>query len=196
MPTIKSHAAFRPTAERCFANQVYPSDWQVYLLIDEDEKLTLGAKLNRLCAEAVASNLDYAVLWDDDDFYRQDRIQRQVDALLMADYQVSGTSQVYYHGGADNWITGTWLYQGDPKVWLYGLAFPTAVWEKHPFDDISKGVDTRWLKQHIPAEARFDCNDPGMSIATIHPKNTCRKFTVGRNWSRVDFQLLEDKMKG
>jgi hypothetical protein len=85
---------------------------------------------------------------------------------------------------------------------MYGLAFPVAVWQRHPFEDISKGVDTRWLKgipgHRVPgqATARFDCDDPALSIATIHPSNTCKKHTVAREWSRVDCQLLVDKMKG
>src|ERR1019366_2821405 len=97
----------------------------------------------------------------------------------------SGTSQVYYHDGDE-----AFLYKGNPAVWMYGLSFPTTVWQKHPFEDISKGVDTRWLKDHIPAAARYDCDDPGMSIATIHATNTCKKHTVGREWSHVDHLLL------
>ncbi len=199
MPTIKSHARFRPTAERCFANQVYPSDWRVHLIIDEHETDSLGKKLNKLCAACVDNCLDYAVLWDDDDWYRKDRIYRQVNPLIatpadlpnLSPFQVSGTSQVFYQDGKE-----AWLYSGDPAVWMYGLAFPIAVWQKHPFEDISKGVDTAWLKKHIPAAARFDCNDSAMSLATIHSSNTCPKHTVGPRWSRVSYyQLMKEIMK-
>jgi hypothetical protein len=176
MPTIKSHAAFRPVAEACFGAQVYPDDWQVYLFINENETDSLGRKLNCMCSAAWVEGIDYIVLWDDDDWYRKDRVFRQVLPLTYGVPAVSGTSQVYYRNGAEGF-----LYSGNPDACMYGLAFPTAIWEKHPFEDVSKGVDTRWLKQNIPAAWRFDCNDPSLSIGTIHQSNTCPKHTVAGN---------------
>lgn len=180
MPTIASHAQFRPIAEKCFAQQKFPADWKVYLQVDEDETDSLGKKLNRLCSACVVQNFDYIVLWDDDDWYAPNRIYRQIVPLLLDDdFLVSGTSQVYYR---DNFET--WLYKGSPAVWLYGLAFRTSFWQEHLFEDISQGVDTKWLK-NIPVGKRFDVNDPALSVATIHSANTCRKNTAGPHWSRV-----------
>ena len=190
MPTIKSHARFRATAEACFAAQVVPADWFVNLMIDENETESLGKKLNRMLAGCVTLGIDYAVLWDDDDYHSKDRIRRQIEPLLVPGgiAQVSGSSKVYYHvDGTEN----AWLYTGDPAIWLYGLAFPVSTWQKFPFEDISRGVDTVWLKKNIPPGHRFDVNDPAMSIATAHPANTCRKHFTGPNWSSVDMEKIK-----
>jgi len=190
MPTIKSHAKFRPTAEQCFREQQFPADWDVQLIINEDETKSLGAKLNSMIATTSA---DFYVLWDDDDFHSPTRVACQVKPLMpsadVISFEVSGTSQVYYHDGKS-----AWLYRGNPDVWMYGLAFRRDVWEKHHFEDISIGVDTKWLK-NIPVEERFDVDDPEMSIATIHSTNTCRKNPVGPQWSKADFPTLQAVMR-
>src|SRR5450759_2030621 len=112
MPTIKSHAEFRPTAEQCFCEQRYPTDWDVKLLVDTHETDSLGKKLNRLCSACVVEEIDYVVLWDDDDWYYRDRIWRQVQPLIstpadlpnLSPFQVSGTSVVFYHDGNEGWL--------------------------------------------------------------------------------------------
>lgn len=62
MPTIASHARFRPVAEKCFAAQVYPNDWKVDLLVDEHETDSLGKKLNRMVASVDGAPLRVAGL--------------------------------------------------------------------------------------------------------------------------------------
>ena len=181
MPTIPQHHQFVARAVDCFLKQVFPANWNVQLVIDTDPKPSLGQKLNRMIA---STNADYIVLWDSDDFFRNDRIAKQVTPLIADGYLVSGSSKIIYQDGKE-----AYLYTGDPAIWLYGLAFPPDVWQAKPFDNISFGVDTDWLK-HIPARLRHDCDDPVLSIATAHSTNTCPKHFAGAPWSRVDYNMV------
>ncbi|MCU1299657.1 MAG: glycosyl transferase family 2 [Acidobacteriaceae bacterium] len=137
MATQPGREKFRPQALESFCSQVYPAGWVVQLLVDADPHLTLGAKLNRM---AVSTTADYLVTWDDDDLHSVTRVQRQIEPLLDG-YDYSWTSTIHYH---DLVTDDHWIYQGQPKFWLGGLAFRRTRWEKQKFLDITIGCDTRW----------------------------------------------------
>jgi hypothetical protein len=137
MATTSKRAAFRPRAVECFRQQIFPADWQVDLLVDEQEINTLGRKLNDMTARTTA---DYLITWDDDDFHSPTRIARQIAPLVTGEYGYSGTSTIFYH----NIITDEgWLYTGTPRIWLGGIAFTRSLWEKLKFMDRTVGVDIR-----------------------------------------------------
>ena len=172
MATMPGREKFRPRAVECFCAQVFPSDWQVQLLVDADPWITLGAKLNRMTA---ATTADYLLIQDDDDWYSPFRIQRQIDPLVRGGYDYSGTSKIFYHNvdSGDGWI-----YQGVAKNWIGGMAWTRAIWDKVKFTDVTVGNDTIWQQEVQQAKHGakvFDLNDPALYIATMHSGNCCPK---------------------
>lgn len=180
MPTLPGRETFRQRAIESLMAQVYPDGWIITVHQDIDDG-TLGAKINRLMEKTSAP---YAVLTDDDDFHGPTRIQRQVVPLING-FDYSGTSQIYYH---DTITDEGWLYKGIAKMWLGGLAFTRALWEKKRFQDITIGTDTRW-QAAVQAEHKakyFDVCDPALFIASIHSGNSSPKKKESRmnsHWS-------------
>jgi hypothetical protein len=172
MPTTSRRATFRPRAVECFQRQQYPSDWRVNLIIDEHESDSLGKKLNRMIA---SSDADYFITWDDDDWHSPHRVERQIVPLLNG-FDLSGTSEIAY---VDDRTNTAWLYQGNPRHWLGGIAFQRALWERLWFEDKSWGVDNRWQTRLRSTSKFFDLADPTLFIASIHDGNTCHKNPSG-----------------
>jgi hypothetical protein len=68
--------------------------------------------------------------------------------------------------------------------WVGALAFRRAAWERRKFEDFSAGVDTKWLGNFAPGEV-LDLRDDSLFLAAIHPQNTCRKHTSGKEWQEL-----------
>src|ERR1700683_1036867 len=97
MPTIASHAKFLPKAVASFESQIYPADWGVTLRVDDNPTETLGAKLNRMCQEALELEATHIILLDDDDIHAPNRVQAQIAPLLRnPNLTMTGTSVIIY----------------------------------------------------------------------------------------------------
>ena len=184
MPTLPNRTELRERAVASLYKQVYPADWTVTVHQDINPLPTLGAKLNGMIA---ACTEEYIVLCDDDDWHSPARVQRQVEPLLNG-YEMTGTSQIYY---IDQRTKQGFLYKGNPKttrqLWLGGMAFTRALWKRQPFEDWTKGVDTRWQRSLKPKS--LDLADPALFICNIHGSNASPKNTGG--WQKADYQMLE-----
>lgn len=178
MPTLPGRDKLRERALNSFHEQQVPDDWEVTIYQDITPKpTTLGKKLNTMMA---ACDEPYIVLLDDDDWHSPSRVRRQVEPLL-GDYDYTGTSKIYYHDvGKDI----GWLYSGNARVWLGGMAFRRTLWDKYHFQDITQGVDTFW-QQYVQKEFKakwFDINDPALFIAAMWSGNACPKNILAQTY--------------
>jgi glycosyltransferase involved in cell wall biosynthesis len=181
-PTIPAHEQFLQAAVDSLHAQRYPAQWDVFLHIDGDPVPTLGAKINsmvRHCLEISA--VDYFVLCDSDDLHHPDRIRKQVQPMVEnPKLLLTGTSVLTYRNQSGE----IWQYRGLTSAWIGGLAFSVKAWKRYQFPDISAGTDTNWQRK-FASDTRLDLRDGSLLLCNIHSTNTCRKTTVGREWSRL-----------
>lgn len=188
MPTLPGRDALRERAVASLYKQVHPADWTVTVYQDIDPKPTLGAKLNAMIEKCTE---DYIVLCDDDDWHSPARVRRQVEPLLNG-YELTGTSTIYYIDERDK---QAYLYKHKPAtpnlLWLGGMAFTRTLWQRQPFEDWTKGVDTRWQRSLKPKS--FDLADPTLFICNIHATNASPKSGAG--WPKVDYEMVKGLMQ-
>ena len=177
MATTPARKHFWPRALESFRQQQFLSDWQVELVIDEHETNTLGRKLNAMAARCSS---EFLLVWDDDDFYLPTRIAKQIQPLVdNPALLVTGTSRIVYRDETGR----AFRYSGNGS-WIGAIAFRRTAWERVKFEDVSPGVDYRWLKNFKPEE-KFDLKDDSLFLATIHSQNTCPKQPSGREWKEL-----------
>jgi glycosyltransferase involved in cell wall biosynthesis len=192
MPT-RDRRAFIPQAVARFLAQDYVDKELVVVddgadpiddLLPADPRITyvhlaeptiLGTKRN-LAAETACG--DVLVHWDDDDWSAAHRLTAQVAALDGAD--VSGLNcQIWRRVDGRAW-RHTWLGR---RPWLAGntLAYWRHTWQRVPFRAMATGEDTAFVWAPGPRVLR-PIEDESLVIGTIHPGNTSRKTTRGREW--------------
>ena len=196
MPTA-DRRAYVPQAIRYFQRQDYPN---LELLVVDDgtdavadclpedprvryirlpEKLTIGAKRNFACEQTRG---EFIVHWDDDDWYPPWRVGAQLRAMGAGDFELCGTSQLFYFEPA---TTRAWRYKYSRpgKSWVAGstLAYRKSFWAQRKFPGVQVGEDTRFVMS-APAVKVCDLDDPRLCAATVHPANTSRKVTAGAFW--------------
>ena len=196
--------AYLPRAIELFLRQDYPDRELIILddgtddvrdLIPNDPsilyhrlhtRLTIGAKRNLACQHARG---EIIVHWDDDDWYPSDRITRQVQAILEANADYSGSSTIYF-ADDQNQTAFLYRYEGYPQSWVVGatLAYRKSLWARNLFLDVSVAEDTYFL---LRAGAKgIDLADPLLSIASIHPGNVCPRQTTGMFWTPYNYDAL------
>jgi len=152
------------------------------------DKITLGAKRNWLCEHARGK---YIIHWDDDDWYRQDRIRRTVEVFETMNVEACGTSTAYFHDVVNG---KAWRYQyRDRGVFVVGssLAYRRSFWERSPFPDIQLCEDTEFMRA-IPSGMLYDMKDTSLCIATVHPDNVSKTRPDSQypEWEPVDIKLV------
>lgn len=194
MPT-HNRRQFIPQAIRCFLRQDYTN--LELLVVDDgtdpiadcipesehiryirlDHKLTLGTKRNFACEQARG---EFIVHWDDDDWYPNNRVSRQVQALLESNCEISGSSRILYY---DVSTAQTWEYRYSCAGWVGGntLAYRKIFWSQHRFPNVQVGEDSRFVWRS-PGRSIYDLGDPTLCVATAHSGNTSRKDFYGSYW--------------
>lgn len=195
MPTC-DRRGFVPQAIRCFLRQDYPNvelviiddgaDPIADLLPDDeriryfrlDQKQKIGTKRNYACEQ---SRGEFIVHWDDDDWYPQGRISRQMAALNGGGFDISGSSRLYFLD-ADKEQAWEYRYNGSGPKWVAGstLAYRKSFWERHKFPEIQVGEDSRFVWSSSRSTIH-DLVDPAICVATVHAGNTSRKV-IGSYW--------------
>ncbi len=152
-------------------------------LIELPRRLNTGAKRNAACANARG---EIIVHWDDDDWYPDDRLARQLAAFHDPRIQITGTSTLYYHD-ADAASTWRYVYTTSARPWIAGntLAYRRSWWQSHPFPEVQVGEDNRFVSA-TPPRGIADLADPGLCVARIHPHNTSPKRPRGTAWIPCD----------
>jgi glycosyltransferase involved in cell wall biosynthesis len=185
LPTIGRRKAFVGKAVDLFLRQTYPCKELVvvdevdsrngttcapaipihpdirYVLLDKlhggEITVTIGAKRNLACALARG---DYIAFWDDDDWYGEDRLARQVAPLLTGDADISGlTMDAVFHLPAWRmWRCSQQLQREIFQMGVHGgtLLFRKGLWGSHAaFKNISSGEDGAFLRQVVEQGARL-----------------------------------------
>jgi glycosyltransferase involved in cell wall biosynthesis len=200
MPTY-ARRAFVPRAVACFLAQQGVDDLELLILDDAADavrdlipdhshirywqsakRLTVGAKRNLLCG---AARGEIIVHWDDDDWYSEQRVQRQVEAMMDPALVASGSSTIFYYDAAAG-AAFQYRYAGPyPFVTGNTLAYRKAFWEKCPFADVNVGEDIRFMRK-IPRAQLADLRDPTLCVAAFHPRNVSPKRPAGPTWLPVE----------
>lgn len=187
MPTY-NRREFIPRAIERFHAQTYPN-LELIVLDDGTDKIgdllppdnniwyhhagvkqNHGEKMNECCMEA-QGNL--CIVWDDDDWYSADRVQKQIEPLLNGDKIVSGTSCFYYHVKDTN---DCYLYTCKPDLggkapWMGAIAFNRDWWITNPFKPLRNGADLEFLRT-VPRDLWADLHDLNLLVSTIHSTNS------------------------
>lgn len=145
-------------------------------------KRTVGAKRNRLCADAHGATI---VHWDDDDWHAPHRLDLQLAALDQSGAPIAGLDRVAFlaDDGSAAW---DFVWTG-AHAWVYGatLAYRRDWWRDHPFADIRSGEDTHFVMD--AGAARVHVMPPAeWLIARVHAANTSPKHTHGAYWHPRD----------
>jgi len=195
MPTC-NRRSFVPQAIRCFLRQDYPNAELVIvddgpdpiadLLPDDeriryfqlDQKQKIGTKRNYACEQARG---EFIVHWDDDDWYPQGRISRQIASLNGRGFDICGSSRLYFlDADKDQWWE--YRYNGSMPKWVAGstLAYRKSFWARHKFPEIQIGEDWSFVWNSTRSTIH-DLGDPSLCVATVHARNTSRKV-IGCAW--------------
>lgn len=195
MPTA-NRPHFIPYAIDYFLNQNYPNKQLVILDDSITHNLSLipthpsikylysstpystGAKRNIACEE---SRGDIILHWDDDDWYAEDWISRQVDALYSSQADIIGLKEINFFSSI---LNKRWKYKDDENQvpWVYGatLAYHKSFWEKHQFEDMQSGEDNEFLLRSCANIFAHDYSEGYLGI--IHDNNIGMKgFENPRN---------------
>lgn len=209
MPT-HNRRAFIPQAIEYFKRQDYPhkelivvddGDDGVSDLIPQDadihylhlpRKCSIGAKRN--CACEIARG-EIVILWDDDDWYAQNRISYQVAPLLAGVADITGfdNSLLYDLPRGEFWSCTSQLHARMFYQGIVGgtLAFRKILWnEQIRFPDISEREDAVLLETMMSRGARLEkLTNDGVFVYIRHDANTWQ-FTLGSfldsgGWQKV-----------
>ena len=157
MPTA-NRAKFIPYAIEYFLNQDYENTELVIIddgsepadiVVREYQKIsyyyyadkigTIGVKRNLACEKA---NGEIIMHWDDDDWYAQNWISIQVNAILTTGADITGLNKVLFYSPI---MEQKFMYEDtdDDKPWLCGatMAYRKSFWENHKFVDLQVGED-------------------------------------------------------
>jgi glycosyltransferase involved in cell wall biosynthesis len=158
-----------------------PSDPRIRY-IREDRRTSLGAKRNRLCAEARG---EVIVHWDDDDWPAPWRITYQVLSLAAKSAQICGVDRPLFYN-SDSGEAWCYEYPADSPLWIYGatFCFRRSVWEARPFPELDVGEDNRFIWNRNPMTI-LALPDNRCLIARLHAGNTSPKLTGGLRWRRI-----------
>lgn len=133
---------------------------------------TIGRKRNFACAQAKGEIIMH---WDDDDYYAQDWISRQIEALVSSGADICGLDEIVFFSPSRKKY---WRYAGtEPgKPWLAGatLAYWKSFWRKYPFKELQIGEDYDYIWNSGGKIYAHDHKDG--FIATLHAGNTTLKL--------------------
>jgi hypothetical protein len=147
-----------------------------------DEKLDLGSKRNMACK---MSKGQFIIHLDDDDFYAQNWIEKQLSFLLNHELEVTGLNTPLFY---DKTTSNIWQYTYPitNKPWVYGatLCYTKKIWESNPFPAMNCGEDNAFVWAQC-VQKILPNNAIEAYLGQIHYKNTSPKQTNNVRWGRV-----------
>ncbi len=196
-PTYNRISQIR-NAIRYYRNQTFPHEQMEWIILDDGtdiaeaiimdeafdlpniryirsfEKLTIGAKRNRLNAEARAPII---VSWDDDDFYPNDRISYIVTQFsLNPTLNVAGSSLMYFYFSDDNsiWKLGPF----GPNHSTNGpLAYRKSYANKHKYDELVQSAEEASFLNNF-TEPMIQLDPRKSILVMVHDTNTVSKDSI------------------
>jgi hypothetical protein len=221
-PTVKV-AAICLTADRpmmtarvvkCFLEQTYPAEYRTLYILDSGEtpiartlpswRESVGIKYfryhntgkigelrNVANEQACINDVEVLMHWDSDDWYAPAYMASQV-ARLDSDICAVGFNSVLFY---DCLKGEAWRYDHSSMSYGIGasLTYWASCWKKIPFEPISAGEDTRWLRLVKSRGFSGVAYDGPEMIATLHSSNTASQKALGErnlagnhnHWTRL-----------
>jgi glycosyltransferase involved in cell wall biosynthesis len=204
---------FLPQLMECIRAQTYPRERMEWVVIDDgvdcirdviepymkefnivyirnEEKLTIGAKRNRLHAAARGKIL---VNMDDDDYYSPDRVSHAVQTLLSKKVDLVGSTRnyLYFCDDASIWQVGPY----NANHGTFGtLAYTKTHAMKHPCDEtVLWAEETSFLKNYTIPMGQLD--PMKVMLVMCHSENTFNKNKLRETPSHV-IQKTNLKLRG
>lgn len=188
MPTA-NRAKFIPLAIDNFLNQDYQNAELIIIddgkepvksLIPKNHRIryfykksvnTIGTKRNLACEQAKGKIIMH---WDDDDWYAEDWISRQIIAIESSGADICGLNDILFFSP----IVEKFWRATDKKTdrpWLAGatMVYKKEFWQQHPFKDLQIGEDYDYIWNTGATIFAHDYIDG--FIATLHAHNTTLK---------------------
>ena len=210
MPTA-NRQQFVPLAVDYFLNQDF-RDAELVIIDDGNESIapllpshrrikyfylppskTIGKKRNIACDKAQGEIIMH---WDDDDWYAQDWISKQVKTVQNnPGADICGLNEVYFFSPIVNKF---WKYadKNTERPWLCGatMIYRKSFWIKHPFKDIQVGEDYDYI-WNKGAELYAHGYTEGF-YAILHAANTTLKPFEEIRHKKNGIQWMEVKYEG
>jgi len=183
----------------CYLDQTYPLDRREWIILDDgdeslddilasapseariryikvEERMTIGAKRNRLNAEATG---DIIVCWDDDDYYPPERLAHIAQSFIQkprVDLAGSSAMYIYFQDDCSIWQTGPF---GPTHATAGTLAYRKRYAAVHKYDEsVRFAEETSFLDNYCWPMIQLD---PRKSILCIaHKENTYSKDGLRR----------------
>lgn len=197
MPTA-NRQKFIPFAVNYFLNQTYPNKELIIIddgkesilpLLPDDLQIkffyttplgSIGLKRNYACEKATG---EIILHWDDDDWYANDWITKQVDFLIESGADICGIENPnFYSVEKDTFWVGTSKNRNNPsssKPILNGatLAYWKKTWQKYPFKDLQIEEEKDFIRN---SETKIFAHDYINGFAAVlHYYNTTTKYFEG-----------------
>lgn len=104
---------------------------------------TIGLLRNLACQHAKG---EIIVHWDDDDWYAEDWVTKQVAALQSSGADICGLNQVNFYAPALR-KRETFIDDKNAAPWVYGatMAYNKSFWLEHPFGSFQTGEDNDFV---------------------------------------------------
>jgi len=210
MPTYNRRAFIR-LALSCFRAQTYPN--RELIVIDDggdaigdllrdvptvryvrlDQRLSIGAKRNRACAEARGEIVAH---WDDDDWYAPDRLERQVRPVLRNEADITGLENRFVLEMPQRrfWTVDARLHRAMFVGDVHGgtLVFRRSIWaDGVHYPEIDLAEDAVLLRHAMSRGHRLlKLENCGSFVYIRHSRNAWRfdagSFLIPSGWCRSD----------
>jgi glycosyltransferase involved in cell wall biosynthesis len=202
MPTA-NRGRFIPDAIAHFLKQDY-KDKELIIVDDGDEPVadlvpdnvsihyikmaktgdTIGTKRNYACSLA---NGDIIMHWDDDDWYAQGWISKQVSTLQNTGADICGLGQLFFY---DPLLRKAWKYVYPDKAspWVAGatMAYRREIWMAYPFRNMQVGEDNDFV--WYSGGKVFAHGYINGFVSRLHRGNTSPKHTHDHRWHPYPIQ--------
>ncbi len=206
-----NRSKFFAAALDCYLAQTYPLERREWIILDDgteplddilaaappaakiryikmEQKMTIGAKRNRLNAEATG---DIIVCWDDDDYYPPERLAHIVQKFAAQPrISLAGSSimYVYFQDDTSIWQTGPF---GPTHATAGTLAYRKSYATTHRYDEtVAYAEETSFLENYRNPMIQLDARKSILCIA--HKANTYSKSGMRSSPNKLTSFKLRD----
>lgn len=153
---------------------------------------SIGLKRNYACSKSTGEVIMH---WDDDDYYAQDWITKQLNAIKISGADIVGLNAIIFFSPL---MKKFWRYANKETEhpWLSGatLAYTRTFWEKHPFKNLNIGEDYDYVWN---SGAKLYAHDyPNGFIATLHAGNTTLKPFENPKHKKHAVEMMDVRYEG
>ncbi|WP_442587847.1 glycosyltransferase family 2 protein [Pedobacter sp. AW31-3R] len=153
---------------------------------------SIGSKRNIACEKAAGKIIMH---WDDDDWYAQDWISKQLHAIEKSPWaDICGLNEVLFFSPM---VNRYWKYSDKSidRPWICGatMTYRKTFWKKHPFKDIQVGEDYDYIWNKGAKLCAHDYTEGFYAIlharnTTIKPFEESRHKKNGVQWMEVQYE--------